>query len=82
MKLCVANNVPILHLLWLNLSIMFNFPLNPRSFDLVLHKERNFQDVHSIMKDIKKDNHEEYVREQLLVIKKNILEDAFKVLSS
>lgn len=69
MKLCLQNNIPILHVKWLLFSIAFNFPLNFTTFDLNLHKDINFSEIGSVVGRIFQDNDETFLENCLEKIK-------------
>lgn len=72
MKLCLENDIPIVHPRWLVLSIAFNFPLNHQSFNLNVHKDKDFHDMTFLLEMIKNDNKDEYVQECVDNIERNI----------
>lgn len=74
MKACLENSVPILHVRWFILSISFNFQLNPKTFDLSLNRERDFDDVNHLMDQIRLDNGPEYLEKELTRLKNDVID--------
>jgi hypothetical protein len=74
MKACSENSIPILHVRWFVLSIAFNFQLNPKTFDLSVNRDRNYEDMDGLMQHIRLDNDPEYLEKELARLKNDAID--------